>query len=210
MTANPILRAEAPPITNPRARAAYDAARAKAGAAAAPPELGPPTAEPAPAEPQATEETQHIMALTEDAASTDSTTATPPLTEIQFREIRRGDLIRITESRVDASRIVTGRAAVFNSGWRTDTGTLLVADDGDPTLLTRTIELVERPEREGLPQEPGSVIIATLVLGFTGEWPMFRGRTAWQAGQPIDNGWLFQDVDIQEWRPATIVEDVLP
>lgn len=149
------------------------------------------------------------MALTEDAAT--STTATPPLTEIQFQEIRRGDLIRITESRVDASRIVTGRAAEsVGSEWRTEVGTILVSNHDDATLLTRTIELVERPEREGLPQEPGSVIIATLVLGFSGEWPMFRGRTAWQAGQPIDNGWLFQDVDIQEWRPASIVEDVLP
>ena len=143
---------------------------------------------------------------------------TPPVidpaaayTEIQFEEIRAGDEIRITSYRDDFTAMMAGRADRFSAGtWLTSNGVALIQASPGDGVRSRVIELVSRPASDGLPQTTGSVVIATLVGGVAGEFPLFRGRAAWHSAQPIGNGWLHHDRDIQAWKPAAIVEDVLP
>jgi hypothetical protein len=139
------------------------------------------------------------------------TEADATITEVQYEEIRRGDLIRVTEAVGDAAVTRAGRAHRLKHGvWETEDGVTLLPPAVDPRALNRKIELVERPAAVGLPQDPGEVIIATLVNGIEGRFPLFRGRAAWHSGQEIANGWLFNDSEIQAWHPAAIVEEVIP
>lgn len=116
------------------------------------------------------------------------------MSEIQFDEIREGDLIEVEYADKTKVSFVAARKGWDATAWSSPGGEFQITPPGTPNQLAgRTIRLLDHPG-PSLPTEPDSVVLV-------GGKPWLRDKVGW-----CGPGFLGDDdMAARDWTPALVV-----